>query len=163
MKALKILAIVVFAGGGLFAIAATVGRSDPVSVAIEGTQEDTRTAVLLPSPARNGVLKEMRQMLAAVNGILSGAASKDGGRMAEAARSGGMIMAVDMDPAMMSRLPEEFRRLGMSTHRDFDALAERIDAGQPLDTVLVRLAQLTGKCVACHATYRLEVEDTGGP
>ncbi len=121
---------------------------------------DRRTAVVVPAPARRTVLAEMRQMLEALNGVLEASAPFDRAAVREAALSGGTRIAVDMDPAMARRLPEAFVRLGSSTHEDFDALAEAVGQGAPRDTVLTRLSALTGKCVSCHAAYRLETPDT---
>lgn len=121
--------------------------------------EDTRKPVVVPGPARATVLAEMRQMLEAVNGVLAASVPFDRAAVREAALSGGTRIAVDRDPAMAERLPDAFVELGASTHRDFDALAETVAAGASRDTVLSRLANLTAKCVACHATYRLETPD----
>lgn len=125
-------------------------------------QEDPRTAVAVPAAGRTAVLGEMRQMLTALNGVLLAMARGEADRMAEAARSGGTAIAVDRDPGMAAGLPEPFARLGMDTHRAFDALAEVAEAGAPRDTLLARLGRLTGNCVACHETYRLEVEEEDG-
>lgn len=124
-----------------------------------GAEDDARQPVVVPAAARATVLAEMRQMLEAVNGILRASVPFDRAAVREAALSGGTRIAVDRDPAMAERLPEAFVRLGSSTHRDFDALAETVAAGAPRDTVLSRLADLTAKCVACHANYRLETPD----
>lgn len=123
---------------------------------------DRRQAIRLPAQAREAVLGEMRQMLEALAGVLRHAVDTDRAAMAEAARSGGMRIAVDTDPALERRLPRDFARLGASTHQDFDALAEAVEAGADRDTLFARLAGLTSKCVACHASYRIEVEEGGG-
>ena len=78
-----------------------------------------------------------------------------------AALSGGTRIAVDTDPAVAKRLPEEFIRLGASTHRDFDALAEAIQAGIGRDTLVARPGGLTSKCDSCHASYRVTTEEEG--
>lgn len=96
-------------------------------------------------------------MLAALNGSLAALASGNPEAVGEAARGGGGAIAVDVDPAFRDRLPEEFVRLGMRTHGEFDAVAQAAEAGLPADTILGRLARLTGNCVACHQAYRLEV------
>ena len=122
----------------------------------EARPPDPRQAIVLPEKARETVLWEMRQMLEALNGVLATSVEMEREEMARAALSGGTRIAVDADPAVAERLPEAFIRLGTSTHRDFDALAEAIRRGASRDTVLARLARLTGKCVSCHAGYRIE-------
>lgn len=133
----------------------------------EGNQEsdsdaaDGRAAVVVPPQARQMVRAEMRQMLSALNGVLTAAGASDSAALVEAARSGGMAVAVDTDPALADRLPDEFKRLGVDTHRAFDGVAEAAEAGASIDTIAARLGRLTANCVACHESYRLEVEDTG--
>lgn len=136
------------------ALAADVRAQEP-------PPEDARQAVALPDQARRTVLHEMRLMLEALNGVLAASVEMDRERMAEEALSGGTRIAVDRDPAMAERLPQEFVRLGSSTHRDFDALAEAIRGGASRDSVLARLGSLTSKCVSCHASYRV-VSPGGG-
>lgn len=123
--------------------------------------QETRQPVVLPAKARTQVLSEMRQMLAALNGVLTASVTMDRDRMAEAALSGGTRIAVDRDPAIVDRLPQAFVKLGSSVHRDFDALAETIRAGASRDTVLARMGSLTAKCVSCHASYRVVTPDEG--
>lgn len=127
----------------------------------EPPREDARQSIVLPEAARQTVLHEMRLMLEALNGVLRHAVTMDRGRMAEAALSGGTRIAVDTDPAVAKRLPEDFIRLGAGTHRDFDALAEAIEAGIGRDTLFARLGGLTSKCVSCHASYRVTTEEEG--
>ena len=52
--------------------------------------------------------------------------------------------------------PPPFLRLGMQTRRAFDALADQLKAGTSGEEALKALTGLTGNCVACHATYRLD-------
>lgn len=125
-------------------------------------EDDPRQPIVVPEPARQTVLWEMRQMLEAVNGVLEASVPFDRPAVAEAALSGGTRIAVDMDPAMAERLPEAFVRLGSSTHVDFDDLAEIVEGGASRDTVLSRLSALTAKCVSCHANYRLETPEGSG-
>lgn len=55
-----------------------------------------------------------------------------------------------------AQLPPPFLQLGMQTHRAFDALADQLKAGASGQEALKAIAQRTGNCVACHATYRLD-------
>jgi cytochrome c556 len=117
---------------------------------------DARQRLALPAASRDMVLAEMRRMLESVNAILQGAVAGDPAAIETAARASGMVMAVDVDPRLMSALPAPFRELGMQTHRGFDALADRVKAGGTRDDALRGLAQITSNCVACHAIYRLD-------
>jgi hypothetical protein len=117
---------------------------------------DARQRVVLPAAARDMVLAEMRRMLESVSAILQGVVAGDLAAIETAARASGMVMAVDVDPRLMSALPVPFRELGMQTHRGFDALADRLKGGGTRDDALRGLAQITNNCVACHAIYRLD-------
>lgn len=125
----------------------------------EPPPQDTRQTIVLPEQARQTVLHEMRLMLEALHGVLASSVEMDRDRMAEEALSGGTRIAVDTDPAVAKRLPDEFIRLGSSTHVAFDDLAEAIRAGASRDSVLGRLGTLTSKCVSCHASYRVVTPD----
>ena len=111
---------------------------------------------MVPAPARDMVLAEMRTMLNALSGILDGLSRDDAAAASAAARSAGMAVAVDMDPAVRQLLPAAFVELGTATHRQFDAVAAAIDQGSPIDHVMRDLADLTAKCVACHGSYRID-------
>ncbi len=126
---------------------------------------DQRTAVVLSPHERALVLSEMRQLLAAVHGVLAGLSHHDraeGRKLAiQAARSGGMAQAADVDPSLMLKLPLAFKRMGMSVHRDLDRLAEELAGGAGPESVLPQLASITSRCVACHDAYALP--DRQGP
>lgn len=117
--------------------------------------QQARRTLVLPPKGREAVLEEMRLMLEALHGVIAAAAEGDPGAMARAARSGGTVIAVDTDPAIAERLPEEFISLGSATHHQFDSLAAKIDSGIDRDSVLSELGSLTNKCVACHSGYRV--------
>jgi cytochrome c556 len=121
---------------------------------------DGRTAVHLAPAERDFVLTEMRQLLQAVHGIVTGVSQLDQAQgrsqAAAAARSAGMVMAVDDNPTLMLRLPLPMKQLGMSVHRDFDELAEAITDGATPQQILERLSTITTRCLACHEMYQLK-------
>lgn len=116
---------------------------------------DLRTDLHLPSKGRDKVLAEMRQLLKASFGVISGLSTGNMKQVEQGARSGGMGIAADMDPAIMNKLPTVFREMGMSVHRDFDALADGVVQGESTQQILTRLSSLMSHCVACHEQYRL--------
>lgn len=118
--------------------------------------DDARQRVVLPAPAREKVLAEMRAMLESVHGILRALAAGDLAAAEKAARASGLGAAADMDPAVKSGVPAPFLQLGMQTHRGFDRLADELRAGASAGDALARLADVTSACVACHAAYRLD-------
>ncbi|TAL09817.1 MAG: hypothetical protein EPO02_09260 [Nitrospirae bacterium] len=115
---------------------------------------DTRATIALSEAERDLVLAEMRQLLKAVHGVLQGVSSRDLSGAGQAARAAGMAMAADVKPALIAKLPLAFKAMGMSVHRDFDGLADGIQAGERGEQALKRLSDLTGRCAACHDLYR---------
>lgn len=121
---------------------------------------DGRTVVHLVPAERDFVLTEMRQLLQAVHGIVTGVSHPDPTQgltqAATAARSAGMVMAVDDNPSLMLKLPLPMKQLGMSVHRDFDELADAITEGATSQHILQRLSNITSRCLACHEMYQLK-------
>lgn len=159
-----VIGLALGAGGGLAACSgggdagdetAAAGSASAGSAPVGAAQGDARRTLVLPARARETVLHEMRLLLEAVHGVVTATAEGDRGAMAREARSGGTVIAVDRDPAIAKRLPEEFVELGSSTHVGFDSLAARIERGIGRDSALAELGSLTAKCVACHAGYRV--------
>lgn len=118
--------------------------------------DDDRERIVLPAPARNMVLAEMRLMLESVAGVIAALSGGDTAAAAQAARASGMVMAVDVDPHMRELLPAAFVELGMATHQSFDALADQLEQGADQQTALAELGTLMQNCIACHATYRAD-------
>lgn len=121
---------------------------------------DGRTAVLLAPAERDFILTEMRQLLRAVHGVVTGVSDTDQtqghAQAAAAARSAGMKMAVDDNPTLMLKLPLPMKQLGMSVHRDFDELADAISHGTTSQDILQRLSTITTRCLACHEMYQIK-------
>jgi hypothetical protein len=121
---------------------------------------DGRTAVLLKPAERDFILTEMRQLLQAVHGVVTGVSHPDQAegyaQAVLAARSAGMEMAADDNPALLLKLPLPMKQLGMSVHRDFDEMADAISAGATSQDILQRLSSITNRCVTCHEMYQLQ-------
>jgi hypothetical protein len=117
--------------------------------------QDGRTAILLAPGERDMILSEMRDLLTGVQGVVAGLASGDSSEVAAAARRVGSDAAADVAPGLMTKLPLEFKQLGMSVHQGFDDLAEAAEQGEDTRQTLERANSLLQRCVACHATYQL--------
>lgn len=141
-------------GAGVFAWFFVKGITSPST--------DGRTAVLLAPVERDFILTEMRHLLQAVHGIITGVSHPDQSegyaQAALAAHSAGMEMAADDNPALLLKLPLPMKQLGMSVHRDFDELADAISAGASSGDILQRLSSITNRCVTCHEMYQLKAE-----
>lgn len=122
---------------------------------------DGRTEIVLAAGERDLVLGEMRQLLKAVHGIVSGLGGQDQPadrqQMEQAARAAGMGMAADVNPALMAKLPLAFKQMGMSIHRDMDALADAVVQKESSQEILRRLSSMTARCTACHDMFRFSV------
>lgn len=117
---------------------------------------DGRAAVVLAPGERNLVLSEMRGLLAATHGIIEGVNQADTQRVTKAARAAGMANAADVNPALMAKLPLEFKALGMSVHRDMDEIAKSAEGGAPATEILKLTANVLMKCVACHSAWQIK-------
>ena len=124
--------------------------------------DDGRTAIILTAGERDLVLGEMRGFLESVEAITAGLGDKDMKTIATNAHKVGMANAQEVPVSLTTKLPLEFKKLGMATHKAFDALAmEAQDMGDP-QKILRSLGELLGNCTTCHSSYRLEAEKTGG-
>jgi hypothetical protein len=117
---------------------------------------DGRTTVLLASDERNLVLTEMRGMLEAVQVVVDGVRAGELKQVAQAARASGVAAAAEVNPALMAKLPLEFKQLGLSVHKRFDEIATGADSGASREQLLASLSTQLSACVACHAGYRLD-------
>jgi len=120
----------------------------------EGT--DGRTAIVLQPAERDLVLTEMRGLLVATQGILEGANNNDPQKTSKAAASAGMAAAADVNPALMAKLPLEFKQLGMSVHHDMDEIAKAASEGKSSAEILKMTSSTMTKCIACHSTWQLK-------
>jgi hypothetical protein len=117
---------------------------------------DNRIAIMLHPAEREVVLTEMRGLLVATQGILEGANQGDIPLIIKSARAGGMAGTAEVNPALMAKLPLEFKALGMSVHHDMDAIAKAADDGRPTSELLKMTSDTLTKCVACHAAWQLK-------
>ena len=123
---------------------------------------DGRMQIVLAPTERDLILGEMRMLLKAVHGVVTGLAGQDPEadrtQIEQAARSAGMAMAADVNPALMAKLPLPFKQMGMSIHRDMDALADGIVQKETSQQILERLSSMTARCTTCHDMYRIGVD-----
>jgi len=123
-------------------------------VTVEGS--DGRTAIVLQPGERDLVLAEMRGLLVATQQILEGANQGDMQRIGKAARAAGMAGAADVNPALLAKLPVEFKQLGMSVHREMDDIAKAAESGKSPAEILQMASDTLNKCVACHAAWQIK-------
>jgi cytochrome c556 len=111
--------------------------------------------VPLTPEEREHVLGEMRDFLAALQGVTDGLARDDFGAAAAAARRvGAGSESGRMPPAIARKLPPEFRQLAKATHDGFDVLATDAAARRDARHTLAQTSALMQRCNACHAAFR---------
>ena len=123
-------------------------------VAEEG---DTRTVIQLSPPHRLLVLTEMRQFLAGLQQLSVALSQDDMEAAARVARTLGSPMTHDVPPDLKQALPEGFRKLGFSVHKDFDQIALDAESLGDSQHTLSQLGATLSKCVSCHSTYQIQV------
>jgi hypothetical protein len=124
--------------------------------------EDGRAAISLSAEEKHFLLSEMRQFLAVTQRILQANIDGDMPAVAEAARSVGLAAHradfANQDSVVhriRKKAPPAFLPLGRATHAAFDEIADIATEFGDRDIVQRRLAENLGRCVACHATYRI--------
>ncbi|EQA47209.1 hypothetical protein LEP1GSC050_0707 [Leptospira broomii serovar Hurstbridge str. 5399] len=134
---------------------------------IEGNtvkSKDDRVSIYLNEDEKILVLTEMRGLLASLNGILGGLSAGDYEKASESARASGMGLVKSLEneeKKILLKLPIEFKQLGFGTHEQFDVISEKLKQKKDLGIILHELDILTRKCIACHATYRIDVAVPG--
>lgn len=121
---------------------------------------DQRQVIVMDPAGRDLVLTEMRMFLEGVQQITAGLAAEDIDAAIAAARRLGLGVVQEVPPAVMQQLPMAFRQLGRATHADFDQIALDLEILGDTQHALRQLGDTLNKCVACHATWRVELADT---
>jgi hypothetical protein len=119
---------------------------------------DTRTVIALDAPARAALFSEMRLLLENVRLIVEAVAKNDLKAAARAARASGMEAASEAAEEMEKSLPKSFAMLGMSMHKEFDAMAAEAEKGADAKRILSSLGETMKKCAACHASYQVRLK-----
>ncbi|MEE9389234.1 MAG: hypothetical protein V3U96_11550 [Paracoccaceae bacterium] len=148
-----------WAVSGLLALALAFGVYTFLIKGSTMQADDGRTAILLAPGERDHVLGEMRGLLEAVQSITEGLANDDMEQVAASATSVGMALAGDENPTLIAKLPLQFKKNGFAAHTAFDNLAANARDFGDKDMLLQELSVILGACTACHAGYRIALED----
>jgi cytochrome c556 len=132
-----------------------MSASPPAAPPPESKAAPQRAVVPLTTDEREHVLGEMRDFLAALQGVTDGLARDDFGAVAAAARKvGAGSESGRMPPAIAKKLPPEFRRLAKATHDGFDLVAADAAARRDARHTLAQTSALMQRCNACHAAFQ---------
>ncbi len=127
------------------------------SVNAVASEVDNRQILDLTESQRHYVLTEMRDLLAGTQNILAALAKNDMAAVAEHARALGFDMKHKAENPLHHVLPKEFMQIGMPMHKEFDVIAADAAALKDPKHTLQQLSATMGKCIACHATYQVQV------
>lgn len=127
----------------------------------EASARDARVIVTFPEQLRIHTLANMRDHLLALQEIQDALAIRkfdEAARIAEQ-RLGMSSLGLHGAHEVARYMPEGMRNLGTEMHRSASRFAVAAsDASVTNDVLpaLSMLARVTGRCVACHASYRLQ-------
>jgi len=114
---------------------------------------DTRISLDLTADEKAGFLSEMRQMLASIQGIISGIAEENPDKIINAAKYSGNSMARSTPISIKKKTPLEFKEIGAPTHMMFEELVIRAETDD-MQTLTEFTGQIMQQCLACHEMYR---------
>ncbi len=122
--------------------------------------DDTRAVITLSEVERAFIKREMRGLLESVRDMLLASSAGDRAGIAAAGRRAGMNGPEKdhIPPSLAPKLPPEFKKLGLGTHRAFDQIAVEAEQGGDSAAVPKRLGELMGNCIVCHSTWRVADE-----
>lgn len=127
-----------------------------LSVADEGKlNEDTRTNLGLIGAEKSEFLKEMRQMLVSIQGIITGIGENNRALIIQSARHSGNQMMREMPDAIRQKLPQSFKEKGKPTHMAFEELIVHAETDD-MDMLTSLTGKLMQKCTDCHAMFRAD-------
>jgi len=118
---------------------------------------DSRTPINLTLAEKNLILEEMRAFLDSTQKITAGLANDNIALVISSAKKVGRGSQSGVPKTLTDKLPLEFKKLGFDTHSKFDQLALDAESLGDNKYTLQQLSELMINCVACHKTYRLNV------
>ena len=116
---------------------------------------DDRQIILLSQSEREHVLEEMRGLLDTVAQITAALARPDNATVARIAGNAGSKGMSGESPALIAKLPIDFRTGGANMHANFDQMAAAARGGASQARMTTMLSEQLSGCVACHASYRM--------
>lgn len=120
----------------------------------EPAPKDARVAVDFPQDIKQAMLERMRRNLSDIHRIQQALAAADFDRAVDVAENSLGLSSLGPHNARQSPyMPEAMRHMGMQMHSASSRFAVAAQEGD-LPKALDRLSEVTGLCVACHATYR---------
>ncbi len=128
--------------------------------AFSGETADTREAVQRTAQEKDFIFDQMRLLLSSIVEIEDGLGSADMDHVAREAAARGRKANANLarPPALAAKESEAWKAMFSSVRTGFDAIADRAKVGAPASEINKMLADTMRNCVACHQTYRVEVQ-----
>lgn len=136
-------------------ITSSLSSAAAENVATDNLAADQRISLGLSATEKAEFLREMRQMLASIQGILTGIGEENPHLIAESARSSGNRMARATPDSVRQKLPQSFKDIGGPTHMMFEELAIRAETDD-MDMLASFTGELMQQCLSCHAIYKTD-------
>jgi hypothetical protein len=136
-------------------ITSSLSSAAAENVATDTLAADQRISLGLSATEKAEFLREMRQMLASIQGILTGIGEENPHLIAESARSSGNRMARATPDSIRQKLPQSFKDIGGPTHMMFEELAIRAETDD-MDMLASFTGELMQQCLSCHAIYKTD-------
>jgi len=135
-------------------IASLIFNGLPVAVA-DNEIHDKRIDLGLTPAEKVEFLREMRQMLASIQGIMAGLGDENREQIIESARSSGNNMARATPDSIRKKLPQSFKEIGGPTHMMFEELVIRAETDD-MDMLASFTSKLMEQCITCHAMFKVD-------
>ncbi|MGD8926755.1 MAG: hypothetical protein PVG20_07880 [Thioalkalispiraceae bacterium] len=127
-----------------------------LSVAVaENENTDKRISLGLSAEEKLEFLSEMRQMLASIQGIVTGIGEENRELIIRSARYSGNRMARATPDSVRNKLPQSFKDIGGPTHMMFEELVIRAETDD-MDMLASYTGRLMQQCMACHAMFKAD-------
>jgi hypothetical protein len=128
-------------------------------LAVPAAAEDNRTVLDLPPDVKVQFLEHMRTHMTSLNDVIQLLSDAKIHQAGELARK---EMAIGKGMGFGRYMPPEFREMGFEFHKAADEFGRATtDLSEPPDAAawtkaMNGLAQITARCNACHATFRVK-------
>ncbi len=126
-----------------------------LAFAANNTNHDARINLALTAKEKADFLSEMRQMLASIQGVISGIGERDPQLIIDSASLSGNRMARATPESIKKKLPPSFKELGGPTHMMFEELVARAETDD-MDSLALLTGKLMQQCITCHAMFKTD-------
>ena len=116
---------------------------------------DQRISLRLTKTEKIEFLSEMRQMLASIQGIISGIGENNPEKIIKSARYSGNRMARATPQSIKSKTPKSFQEIGGPTHMMFEELVIRAETDD-METLTIFTGEIMQQCLACHEMFKVD-------